>query len=395
MSEDEKTSLMATDNLFVAYCHKMRDAIDAALMGAFAIPIEQDLKSLLYRPLEDFIASGGKRTRPVLVCLSAQACGANPHDALQVAASLEYFQAAALIHDDIADNSQTRRGLPCLYKNEGTGPALNQGDLALIESYACIIEDDAIDANLARNLLKEIATMQRHTAEGQALDLGWVREKKWDITPEDYLRMATLKTAWYSVATPLVLGALFAGAPQETIEALRHFGLDLGVVFQITDDILNLKGSKEAQGKDFRSDITEGKRTLLSTYALQNLSDQKKQELRAILSRKTTDENQHEKAASLMKEAGAFEYAQNISHDLFERAMSYLEDTHLGLNAAASEDADARKEKVQSGLDREKSQRSGEDCKREKSRQPQPNHDTEEARMALQSLAEFVEKRTY
>ena len=182
---------MATDNLFVAYCQKMRDAVDAALMGAFAFPLEDDIQALLYRPLENFIASGGKRARPILLCLAAQAYGANPHEALQVAASLEYFQAAALIHDDIADESETRRGVPCLHRSEGDGLAINAGDLSLVESFACVADDTRVPAACRHAVMVELCEMMMRTVEGQALDLGWARDGRWDVTCEDYLAMAT------------------------------------------------------------------------------------------------------------------------------------------------------------------------------------------------------------
>lgn len=338
METSEKASL--ENNAFVRYVHKMRDAVDAALMGAFALPVPSGEKKYLYRPLEDFLATGGKRTRPVLVCLAAEAFGKNPQEVLQIAASLEFFQAAALIHDDIADNSLTRRGEKCLYLKEGTGMALNQGDFALIESYSCVIEDETIPPTLKTALLREIALMQRHTAEGQALDLGWVRDKNWEVTPQDYLRMATLKTAWYSVASPLVLGALFAEATSEQIANLRSFGLDLGVAFQITDDILNLKGDPKMQGKDFQSDITEGKRTLLSTYALQNLEGQDKQELLGILSQNSTDSEKLTRAVELIEKAGAFEYANQIKEDLLEKAKISL--ASLGFTGKNAEEQDAQ-----------------------------------------------------
>lgn len=322
-----------SSEVFAAYAEKMRNAIDSALLGAFALPVPSEEKAFLYRPLENFIAAGGKRLRPTLVCLAAEATGANPHDALPVAASLEYFQAAALIHDDIADQSKTRRGEQCLYLQEGLGMALNQGDLALIESYASIVEDETISPALAHKLLVEICKMQRYTTEGQALDLGWVREKNWDVTPQDYLRMATLKTAWYTVASPLVLGALFglqqASDADSCLEHLRAFGLDLGVAFQIIDDVLNLKGDPAQQGKDFRSDITEGKRTLLTTYALQNLDASNKEKLLQILTAHTTDADELASAVGLIEDSGAFAYADKIVKDLLTRAETSFSAAHL------------------------------------------------------------------
>lgn len=321
------------DNAFLRYASRMRDPIDSALIGTFALPVPQEEKTFLYRPLENFIAAGGKRLRPVLVCLGAEVSGANPYDALPVAASLELFQTAALIHDDIADQSQERRGLPCLHLQEGTGMALNQGDLALIESFASVAENEGIAPDLALALIQELCRMERHTAEGQSLDLGWVRENNWDVTPEDYLRMATLKTAWYTVASPLVLGALFGDA-SSSLEALRTYGLNLGLAFQIVDDVLNLKGDSADLGKDFRSDLTEGKRTLLTTYALQHLGTTQKQELLEILSAHTTDASALARGVDLIESTGAFTYAKKTASDLLARAEKSLDDAQLSAGEA-------------------------------------------------------------
>ena len=126
--------------------------------------------------------------------------------------------------------------------------------------------------------------MTCRTVEGQALDLGWARDGRYDITPEDYLTMAIHKTAHYSGAVPLAVGAIVGGADDEIVEALRSYGLDTGLAFQIQDDLLNLVGTDEAKKKDFRSDITEGKRTLVVVHALQNAAPRTRRPRRASVS---------------------------------------------------------------------------------------------------------------
>ena len=247
--------------------------------SAAAVPAEPaacnsviaDLDSYLYQPLRGFSATGGKRVRPALVLLATQAVHGNIEAALPVACAIEDFQSAALIHDDIADKSELRRGEPCLYRRLGTGLAINVGDAALVHTIGRICHGNAYDETTRLRLIDALISMQEHTLEGQALDLGWTQENRWDITPDEYLFMATSKTAYYSAAYPLLCGAIVGGGTAEQRSALEAFGLKAGLAFQLQDDLLNLVGNAKTQGKDFRSDITEGKRTLLVVKAIEVL----------------------------------------------------------------------------------------------------------------------------
>lgn len=247
--------------------------------SAAAVPAEPaacnsviaDLNTYLYQPLRGFSATGGKRVRPALVLLATQAVHGNIEAALPVACAIEDFQSAALIHDDIADKSELRRGEPCLYRRLGTGLAINVGDAALVHTIGRICHGNAYDETTRLRLIDALISMQEHTLEGQALDLGWTQENRWDITPDEYLFMATSKTAYYSAAYPLLCGAIVGGGTAEQRSALEAFGLKAGLAFQLQDDLLNLVGDAKTQGKDFRSDITEGKRTLLVVKAIEVL----------------------------------------------------------------------------------------------------------------------------
>ena len=247
--------------------------------SAAAVPAEPaacnsvvaDLNTYLYQPLRGFSATGGKRVRPALVLLATQAVHGDVEAALPVACAIEDFQSAALIHDDIADKSELRRGEPCLYRRLGTGLAINVGDAALVHTIGRICHGNAYDETTRLRLIDALISMQEHTLEGQALDLGWTQENRWDITPDEYIFMATSKTAYYSAAYPLLCGAIVGGGTAEQRSALEAFGLKAGLAFQLQDDLLNLVGDAKTQGKDFRSDITEGKRTLLVVKAIEVL----------------------------------------------------------------------------------------------------------------------------
>ena len=328
---------MASDGgaVFASYLERRQPQIEDYLSRFTPRPEDStvhaagDLAHYLYEPLARFTSSGGKRTRPVLCLLGAQAVGSDPICALSTAAAVEYFQSAALIHDDIADKSELRRGIPCLYTTDGVGIALNTGDLALTTVYAGLLSDGSIENDTCLRILCELAYMMQRTLEGQALDLGWVRDKRWDVTVDDYLFMATHKTAYYSAATPLACGAICAGGNDAQVETLFEFGLDAGLAFQLQDDLLNLVGDPSVQGKDYRSDITEGKRTLLAIWALEHLDEVRKSELQRLLTLGTTNKDELVRAVALIEESGAIEHTRLYARELVERAKARLDGIEL------------------------------------------------------------------
>lgn len=304
--------------------------------------ITNNLDAFLYEPLAQFVQGKGKFIRPALCLLGAhiaageRAAGETmqtevlPDALVRLACALELFQAAALIHDDIADESLVRRGNPCLYRTHGTGLAINMGDCALVDAskLICTLSAEGLPSNAALQLLDEFLTMERTTIEGQALDLGWSRARTWNLAPSDYLVMAELKTAHYSLASPLVLGALFAQAPKALRDALREFGRSAGVAFQLRDDYLNLFGNK-AQGKDMCSDIIEGKRTYLTLYALEHLPSGLQHELIDILAAKTNTARELARACELIEKAGAPEASLAKERELVEQALHTLDKAQL------------------------------------------------------------------
>ena len=308
------------DNLFVTYLKQQLPLVEKTLgevapkacNSTEATP-EADLGRFLYEPLASFTAGGGKRVRPVLCLLGAQAVGAEAELALAPAVAIELFQSAALIHDDIADESELRRGKPCLYRTEGVGIATNVGDLALTEVFEVVLADDALPEGRKLAVLSRLVDMERRTLEGQALDLGWARDGRWDISVDDYLYMVISKTAYYTAASPLAIGAVCGGARTELAERLASVGLHAGAAFQLQDDLLNLVGDADAQGKDFRSDITEGKRTLAVIHALATLGEAEKGELVALLSGGVTGQSELARAVELIELGGGIEACRELA----------------------------------------------------------------------------------
>ncbi len=275
-----------------------------------------DMDRYLYGPLMKYSKNGGKRHRPLIALAGCLVVGGDMNKAISSAAAIEHFHTAALIHDDIADEAELRRGEPCLHLSEGLGLALNMGDLGLSLVNGTVINDPTLDDAVKVRVVTELIEMTRRTIEGQAMDIGWARDARYDITPEDYLIMATHKTAHYSGAVPLAVGAIVGGGTEAQIEGLRNFGLDTGLAFQIQDDLLNLIGEEESTKKDFRSDITEGKRTLVVVHALHHGTEQQRARLVEILSNKEKDPDVLAEAVDVMQETGSIEYARNYAQNL-------------------------------------------------------------------------------
>lgn len=325
---------------FVAYLRRslpiIEDYLTTHAPHAAAGNQHDDLERYLYGPLAEFTARGGKRTRPALCLLGCEAVWGDATRALPFACSIENFQSAALIHDDIADQGETRRGKPCVHVSDGIGIAINVGDLALVEVISDMLAHSSLPDAVTLRAISEIVRMERMTVEGQALDLGWVRDERWDITPEDYLYMAQHKTAYYSGAVPLAVGAICGGGSPEQVKALREFGMAAGLAFQLADDLLNLIGDATAQGKDFRSDITEGKRTLAVVHALTHLPEEKQGELLQILKSHTADAAKLKYAVELMQEAGSIDYVQQEAARLIATAKLKLDGAMFAKEARAT-----------------------------------------------------------
>ena len=325
---DFKTMLEAMDRpgSFEEYLDLYADSVGNLINEFIPKGTHPDMDRYLYGPLLTYSQNGGKRHRPLICFAACMAVGGSPEKALSAAAAIEHFHTAALIHDDIADDAELRRGEPCLHLKEGLGLALNMGDLGLSLVNGTVVRDPNLSDAVKVRVVTELIEMTRRTIEGQALDIGWARDGRYDITPEDYLIMATHKTAHYSGAVPLAIGAIIGGGTESQVEGLRNYGLDTGLAFQIQDDLLNLVGAKESTQKGFRDDITEGKRTLVVVHALQNLQDGERERLTEILSSKAKDPDVLAEAVDIMQKSGSIDYARNYAENLTSIAKNRLID---------------------------------------------------------------------
>ncbi|MGN0034607.1 MAG: polyprenyl synthetase family protein [Coriobacteriales bacterium] len=308
---------------FKDYLSEHASSLDDDLAAPYTADLgHDDLSRYLTDPLRAFVENGGKRFRPLICRIACELVGGDADDALVAACAIEQFHSAALVHDDIADESELRRGRPCLHRTEGVGAAVNDGDYALTVVTGSVAADPRLSDATKVRVIAELSEMMARTVEGQALDIGWARDQVYDLSVDDYLFMATHKTAFYSGGTPLAIGGIIGGGTDKQVEGLRTFGLETGLAFQIQDDLLNLVGGEEARRKDFRSDITEGKRTLVMVHALGVSSHA--DELVAILSSKTTDPARLERAVQIARDSGSIAYAREYARTLVERGKARL-----------------------------------------------------------------------
>lgn len=249
---------------YLALCKEACDGEIARLYG----PGERGSNGL-YDLILDYPLRGGKALRPALSIAACLGLGGHLEAVLPTAATLELYHNAFLIHDDIEDESWWRRGKPTLHIDHGVPIAVNVGDAMLSLSLQPLLDNvERVGLGPALRILRAVATMTRLTVDGQALELEWVRSNTWRLDDADYLRMVELKTSWYSFITPLQAGAIAAGAGPDRMGPLETLGRHLGAAFQITDDLLNLRGDPQEYGKEIGGDIWEGKRTLMLLHTL-------------------------------------------------------------------------------------------------------------------------------
>lgn len=253
---------------------------------------------------------GGKRLRGALVKLGYElAHGSTDPEILKPASAFEIFQTAILIHDDIIDQSPTRRCKPTLYKalggdHYGISQSISLGDIGFFLAEKLITGSDFPD-DRKNKALAFFIKMMLDTALGEVLDVELPHQKS--ITEEDILTVFRLKTARYTIVGPLCLGAILGGADEELLFRLGEFGESLGIAFQIQDDILGVFGDEKVIGKSVASDIEEGKSTLLYLYALKHGDSQQREVLEKYYGRGKIGEKEHEQIKEVFKSTGALD----------------------------------------------------------------------------------------
>lgn len=295
----------------------------------------------LYDLVADYPERGGRSLRASLCIAATRAFGGDIKHALGPAVALEMLHNAFLIHDDVEDESDERRGLPTLNALYGVATAVNVGDaLALMSLRPLVDNRHTLGFELTLRILDEVERMARESVEGQAIELGWRNDNATDLRTEDYLLMILKKTCWYTTIFPLRVGALIGGRSDHDFDGLVRFGFFLGAAFQIQDDLLNLVGEASQYGKEIAGDLWEGKRTLMLIHAMLRMTLQDRQRVRALLGTPRRDKSAAEVSwlRGQLEAHGSIDFARRTAHGL---AGAAVHEANLALAALpASRDAE-------------------------------------------------------
>lgn len=294
-----------------------------------------DRRATGHGPLYDLVADypfrEGKGLRPAICLAACRAVGGRTDQALGSATALELFHNAFLVHDDVEDGSDLRRGATTLLASHGVPVAVNVGDATNVLALGPLLDNvAAIGVRKALLVLRDVERMARESVEGQAIELGWIAAGEFDLDDRDYVRMAYKKTCWYTVIAPLRVGVVCGsppGAPaalEATLRDLVELGFLAGVAFQVQDDLLNLVADPEVYGKEQAGDLWEGKRTVMLLHFMRTAPPAARERALRVL----TEPRERKRAADVawlraaMDEAGSIAHGRRVALEYCERALT-------------------------------------------------------------------------
>ena len=301
-SPGEMAGLMAT------YGAATRNELAVYLGGGRPAPYLDEL-------LADYPSRGGKMLRPSICIANARAFGGSLEAAVQGAAAIEILHNGLLIHDDIQDESELRRGKPTLHALHGTALAINAGDAMMFTALRPLMDAlRPLGGEAVEQVLDVSLNMARETAEGQALELGWRDHNVTDLTEADYFRMALKKTAWMGMIWPAQLGLILGSGGRGDPQLVVRFGYFLGVAFQIEDDLRNLSVDP-GYGKEMNGDLFEAKRTLMLIHVRAACSAAERRQLDSFLAQPRTERSPAEVLwlAALMERLGSIDHGRQVA----------------------------------------------------------------------------------
>ena len=325
MSED------ATVERLLAAVKQRRERVNDAIVEE--LPIEEPER--LYEASRYLLDAGGKRLRPTVCLLVGEALTGTPPgsadyrefpalfdgevDLMRAAVSIEVIQSFTLIHDDIMDDDDLRRGVPAVHREYDEETAILAGDTLYAKAFE-FMTDTGSRPELSVAATNRLARTCTEICEGQALDVEF--ENRHGVLPDEYLEMVELKTAVLYGASAAI-PAILLGADDDVVEALRQYGIDSGRAFQIQDDVLDLTVPSEELGKQRGSDLVGEKETLITLHARQQGVD-----VDNLVSAETADdltESEVADAVARLEEAGSIEYARSRAQELTDRSKEHLD----------------------------------------------------------------------
>src|SRR6266542_3857456 len=272
--------------------------------------------------LEPADVAPGKLLRPQLTLLACRAAGGDPRQALPLAAGLQLIHDFSLIHDDIEDNSDMRRGRPTVWKLWGVAQGINAGDGMLVVAHLALHRLSAVgvQAEVALEVLRRFDETILTICEGQFLDLSFEGDLR--ISEADYLAMISRKTAALAAASA-GLGAIVGGADAATAKALFDFGQNLGLAFQVQDDVLGIWGDPELTGKPFAADLYRRKVSLPTIYALHGA--EQREGLARLYGKKRPGDEDVRRILDILEQAGARGLTEGVAASYHKEALAALD----------------------------------------------------------------------
>lgn len=273
----------------------------------------------LYDPVKYVLSIGGKRVRPVLMLLAYNMYKEDPERILMPACALETYHNYTLLHDDLMDNADVRRGVPTVHRKWDANTAILSGDSMLVLAYHRMLQCDADKQPEVMSLFTETAL---EIGEGQQYDMEF--ENRNDVTEAEYIEMIRLKTS-VLLACALKIGAILAGASSEDADNLYKFGEQIGLAFQLQDDLLDVYGDPKVFGKAVGGDITCNKKTYMLINAFQRANDNQRAELERWVTAKDFDRNEKVAAVTdIYNQIGIRQICEEKINYYFEESKKYL-----------------------------------------------------------------------
>ena len=284
--------------------------------------IEDEKPDNLIEASRQYPYAGGKRMRPAVTIVTAGAVGGKREKAVPLAVAIEYIHNFTLIHDDLMDGDEMRRGMVTSHVKYGMPTAILAGDALFAKAFQIIAELDVPDKVL-RKVLALVSEAVWDLARGQQMDVN--NENGEEVSMEEYIETIRLKTS-VLFAAGAAGGALVGGADDDTVKAIHEYAMSLGVAFQMFDDVLGIMGDPKKTGKSVGNDIRKGKSTVMVTHALRNIKDPKAMKtFRGILGKADAGEDEILKAREIMVNAGSIRFAMELADDYTLRAISKLD----------------------------------------------------------------------
>jgi geranylgeranyl pyrophosphate synthase len=281
---------------------------------------ENALTEAISKPIWDFFDRGGKRIRPALFLLVAEALGSDMEKVKDFAAIVEFAHEGSIMIDDIEDLGELRRGKPCTHKIFGEDVAINAGNLMyFVPMLVFMRHKKDFDEKTMLNAWQVFGQEMVNIHAGQAMDIYWHRGKQEEIGETEYMQMCAYKTGCLTRMAAR-LAAVLSGAGEDQTERLGKFAEMVGIGFQIQDDILSASGSEFQDKKGYGDDITEGKRTLIVIHALKNADEKDRKRLLEILNMHTRDKSLIKEALEILNRRGSVDYARNKAKELVRQA---------------------------------------------------------------------------